>query len=285
MTRILVTGPTGFVGSNYLRFGKNGYIDHIYKRKPIENADGRVIVGDLRESKALDQIIENKYDFIIHAAWIGLPELNKENNKQNYEMYKKLIDRFKEQRNTKHIFLGTCLEYGGLNGAVKETDLGFQLNDFAKTKLLILEYAIESRLEYSWLRLFYTFGIQQHSNSLLNYLITTIKNSKEVNLIDPNKSHDYIYIKNIVSALDQIISKGTNNQVINLGQGECQTNGHIANLILEEFGFEKKYDSTARSEICMYADIEKAKKELDWEPKYSVSQAIAEITQEIKNID
>jgi nucleoside-diphosphate-sugar epimerase len=135
------------------------------------------------------------------------------------------------------------------------------------------------------LRLFYTFGIQQHSNSLLNYLITTIKNSKEVNLIDPNKSHDYIYIKNIVSALDQIISKGTNNQVINLGQGECQTNGHIANLILEEFGFEKKYDSTARSEICMYADIEKAKKELDWEPKYSVSEAIAEITQEIRNID
>ena len=40
-----------------------------------------------------------------------------------------------------------------------------------------------------------------------------------------------------------------------------------------------------RSEICMYADIEKAKKELDWEPKYSINDAIEEIIQEIKKLD
>jgi nucleoside-diphosphate-sugar epimerase len=282
MTKILITGPSGFVGSNYLRFGKNGKINHIYKSKPAADMHENTLVGDLREKKTLDQIIENQYDFIIHAAWIGLPELNEGYNKQNYEMYKHLIDRFKGQKETKHIFLGTCLEYGKLNGRVKETDRGSQLSEFAKTKLLILDYVAESQIQHSWLRLFYTFGMKQHVNSLLNYLISSIKNNEEINLIDPTKSHDYIYIKDIVLAIDQLISKGTSNQVINLGQGECQTNGQIANLVLEQFGIEKRYDLPRPNIDSMYADIEKAKKELEWQPRYSISDAIAEIIQEIK---
>jgi nucleoside-diphosphate-sugar epimerase len=284
MTKILITGPSGFVGSNYLRFGKNGKIDQIYRSRAAGTVHENALIGDLREKNTLDQIIENQYDFIIHAAWIGLPELNGEYNKQNYEMYKHLIERFKGQKNTKHIFLGTCLEYGKLNGPVKENDHGLHLNDFAKTKLMILNYAIESRLDYSWLRLFYAFGIKQHPASLLNYVITSIENNEEINLIDPAKSHDYIYIKDIVLALDRLTSKGTSNQVINLGQGVCQTNGQIANLVLEQFGIRKKYDVTAGKADGMYADTKKAKRELDWEPQYSISEAIAEITQEIRKI-
>ena len=276
--KILLTGPTGFVGSNYLQFTANANIECLYKSRSANAKNG--FIGDLNETRTLDRIVEGNYDFIIHAAWIGLPDLNSHNNQVNLNMYKTTIDRLKNYENTNHIFLGTCLEYGQLNGSVKETDTGVELNDFAKTKLQILDYARNSGINFTWLRLFYTFGKNQHSNSLFNYLINCIKNGTEINIQNPTTKHDYIYIKNIISAIDQIILNDAKIDILNLGQGESLSNGKLADIFLEHFNKDKKYSLSIDENSGLFANIEKARMEINWKPRYSVKDAVLELIRE-----
>jgi nucleoside-diphosphate-sugar epimerase len=274
MTKILLTGATGFIGNNFLKYSKSQQIDALVRQEVPLKPNQKCIVGDMSDNTVIDQILSEEYDFIVHSAWSGLPARSSELNEKNLTLYSKAIKLLKENSNTMHIFLGTCLEYGTLKKRVSEDDQGVNLEDFALTKLKILNEAVREGLNFSWLRLFYVYGSNQHNKSLLVHMMNCIKNGEEVKLREPNQLNDYIYVEDVIQALDALIIKGTNNQIMNIGSGVSESNANIANLVLEQFGMEKKYEAFVNRNDGLRANFTRAQNYLNWEPKYSILEGV-----------
>jgi len=279
--KILLTGANGFIGKNYLDESNNESI-HVISRKPLEHQSVfKNYIGDLTDLAFSKKVIENGFDIIVHCAWQGLPDRNTVNNKINLELNRNFIDLLKNYSGAKNIFIGSCLEYGGLTGTVNEMDSGTNVNDFGKTKLEIFQHILNQNLEFIWLRPFYLYGRYQHPNALMNYLLNKIPTNQEIELQNPNQTHDYLYINDLIHMIKLLETSSITNEIFNVGSGMSVSVTEIANLIKSLFGMEKLLPQTP--ELALVADIKKAKKLLNWFPQYSLQAGIQEIVSEKKN--
>ena len=279
--RILLTGASGFIGKNYLENTLFDEVSTISRSKLEAKKIYKHLNGDLTDKDFLDKISNEKYDVIIHAAWKGLPKRTKELNNLNFDMYRNILRAFGNNLETKHIFIGSCLEYGNLKGMISENTKGSDIDCFGQTKLELLKYIEASGIKYNWLRLFYNYGKYQHKNALINSIRKDIHNNRKININNPNTTHDYIYVKDTVALIDKIASNNLITGVFNAGKGELVPNGEIANTISKITGNRPIFK--IKSESGLTADIRKAKKFLNWSPKYSLLEGLMEILEGEKN--
>jgi nucleoside-diphosphate-sugar epimerase len=272
--RILLTGASGFIGKNYLENTVNEKITTISRSNFDFKNVYRHIQGDLSEIDFLSKVARERYDVIIHAAWVGLPALTNDFNYKNFAMYKNIIDAFSNTQDAKHIFFGSCLEYGSLVGTINEKIKGRDVKDFGQKKISQLKYVQEKGIKFNWIRLFYCYGKYQHSNSLINSIQKNISDSSDHSIQNPNKVHDYIYIKDVVSLIDKILTSTENHGIVNSGSGKAVSVGTIANNVLQIMG--KSPVIQVQNTTGLVADISKAKKNLNWEPKYSLVKGLTE---------
>ena len=129
--KVLVTGATGFIGNHIVRkllLGKN---DVIATSSSIAKASDYDWINkvEYKELK-IDQLnLEinyfeyfNKPDLIIHLAWLGLPNYNSEIHLTQAKMHFELITNMVKNGVKKVAVLGSCQEYGMIEGCLKETD-------------------------------------------------------------------------------------------------------------------------------------------------------------------
>lgn len=272
--RILLTGANGFVGKNYLDSTINDKITTISRSNCYSKKVYKHIKGDLTDTDFLKKVAKDKYDVIIHAAWAGLPERTLELNYKNLVMYKNIVNIFSETPETNHIFLGSCLEYGELAGIASEDTTGFDMEDFGQKKTDLLNYIKISGIKFNWIRMFYTYGKHQHSNALVNSIQKNIRSNQKIKIQNFNKSHDFIYIKDLISLIDKVSTYNCNNSVFNCGSGYLTSVGAIANHILEIMGKTSIFQT--QNELGISADISKATKILSWAPRYSLIEGLSE---------
>ena len=214
--KILLTGAGGFIGKNYLENTISTNIFTVSKSITESKKIYKNYVGDLSDVGFIKKIASEKFDVIIHTAWIGLPKRTTNLNLLNLSMYKNIIDIFSTSQGAKHIFLGSCLEYGNLIGRASESTKGIEIDSFGQIKLDLFDYVKLSGITYSWIRLFYLFGPHQHINSLTRSLYREILKKQEISLINPNKTHDFIYIKDVVALIDKVSGTNLVSSVYNL---------------------------------------------------------------------
>jgi len=272
--KILLTGASGFIGKNYLQNTTNKQITTISRSNVDSKNVYRHIKGDLTDKDFLKKIAKDKYDIVIHAAWIGLPERTKNLNNLNFGMYKNILNTFSKTPETNHIFLGTCLEYGNLNGTANENTKGISIDNFGQNKLNLLNYIEKTGIKFNWIRLFYSYGKFQHSNSLVKSIQKNIHLNRKLVIHNPNKAHDYIYIKDVISLIDKTLGNDSNYGVLNSGSGHLVSIGTIANNVLAIMGKAPLFQVSNNTGLA--ADISKARKLLNWEPKYSLVQGLKE---------
>ena len=65
MDRILVTGGSGFIGSNVIQLLMKSFKVINLDLNPSENSEIEEIIGDVRDKKLVEQVVE-KCDAIIH---------------------------------------------------------------------------------------------------------------------------------------------------------------------------------------------------------------------------
>ena len=218
--KILISGATGFIGSNLI----DGLL-----------VDGRheIIATSRNQKKAktfnwferveyipydLDDDSDNnlyemffKPDTVIHLAWDGLPNYNalihiEKNLFNNYRFIKNLI-----KNGLKDITIaGTCFEYGIQNGCLSENIKTNPSNSYAISKDALHKFIIQLKKEYyfdyRWVRLFYMYGGGQSEYSLISLLDKAIKNGdKEFNMSGGEQLRDFLHINDVVQNLILII--------------------------------------------------------------------------------
>ena len=122
---ILITGITGFIGSNLTNLLKqsNHSILGISRNKTnIPNI--KILKGDLKNILSFKKkIAEFQPDVVIHLAWQGIPDFSESNSKLNLKLSKNFFDIIFSQTHCKKIIVaGSCWEYGKTQGVCSESD-------------------------------------------------------------------------------------------------------------------------------------------------------------------
>ncbi|HCN84401.1 MAG TPA: hypothetical protein DIT07_12390 [Sphingobacteriaceae bacterium] len=182
MIKLLITGATGFLGINILRYLKrDSDIEiHILTRDKLKSAD----LIDIEQANIItyDEIMNfSEYDTILHLAGIAHNSKKVKDPevycKVNFELTKYLYENFLESRAGKFIFLSTVAVYGNSHTQVlTESCIPAPATDYSKSKLLAEEFIIAKEVplkkSYYILRSALVFGPGNKGNfsSLSNFV-------------------------------------------------------------------------------------------------------------------
>lgn len=216
--KILVTGASGFIG-NYVVKELMKYNQHKIITTSISKDETRTcswfndvkfIECDLNEKRGNYFQLFEEPDLLIHLAWEGLPNYN-----ELYHIEKNLISNYYFIKNMvenglkKVSVIGTCLEYGLINGCINEemptkptTPYGLA-KDTLRRFISILQNKFQ--FNFKWIRLFYLYGEGQAKSSILSQLQTALDNNEEsFNMSKGDQLRDYLPIEKIAEYIVKI---------------------------------------------------------------------------------
>ena len=282
--KILVTGATGFIGNHLIDdLLKVGGIDIISSSRD-ENKASKFKWFEKTKYKALDIDKNNDFDLfqyfdkpdkVIHLAWDGLPKYNdlihlEKNLLNNYFFLKNLISNGLNDVT----IIGTCFEYGLVEGNLSEDMLPNPSNSYAIAKDSLRKFIVELKrhynFNYKWVRLFYMYGEGQGKNSLLSLLDKAIKSGeKEFNMSGGEQLRDYLHIEEVIDIIRRIaVHKKFNNEIINCCSGKPISVKKLVNNYLQEKNYKIKlnlgyYPYPEYEPMAFWGDKSKLSKLLD----------------------
>ena len=157
-------------------------------------------------------------------------------------------------------------------------------NPYSHTKVLAENachfYSRAYGLKIVILRPFNAYGPGQPSRFIIPEIIAKVKD-RDVDLVevmDLRPRRDFIYIDDLTNAIR--LSVNAPHGIYNLGSGYSVSVEEIIKEVMEITGIRKKYrgrGSERPNEIFdLYADITRAKRELNWEPLIRFEQGLAQ---------
>ena len=266
--RIFVTGGTGFIGK------------HVIKKLLVDGHDVALLEYKLAETdKIAGQLKQFKPEAVLHLAWEGIPDYGEEASAKNLVYGKNLLKVAEETNCKMFISTGSCWEYGGEYGKLREDDPLNPKNPFASAKVMLCDYAKkwadEKNIKFFWLRIFYAYGPGQKSSSLIPHVINSFKNSADPQIKNLNGGNDFVYIDDVVQALAAVLKKsaGLKSSIFNIGSGKLIGVREVVRIIGKHYD-PNFSESSGSLPSGFYADISKIEKETGWSPKVSIEEGI-----------
>ena len=296
MKNILLTGATGFVGSNLARrLIRDGHKVNILSRSSsdfwrLKDIYGKLNIHevDLLEKEKLENIIkEIKPEYIIHTATYGGRPLQKETDKiitSNFLGLMNLVEACNTIPYKCFINTGSSSEYGPKSEKMKESDICEPITAYGVSKVasaLYCNYISRENKNIGTLRLFSPFGDYEEKGRLFPDVILNALEEKPIYLANPNSVRDFIYIEDVVELYLKILKNPADlkGEIYNCGYGEQHSVEYIVNKVIEITGSksEIKYNTKAGREFeteKWTSDISKAKKKFSWELNNSFDEGI-----------
>jgi nucleoside-diphosphate-sugar epimerase len=266
--KILVTGATGFIGSNLIKVllknKSNQIIATSRNIKKAKNFDWFSKVTyyeyDLNNSTNKDLYsFFDKPNQLIHLAWDKVSDV-----KDLVHIEKILFDHFKFIKNMiagglKDIVVaGTCFEYGMIEGCLSEDLDTKPSNSYGIAKDTLRKFIIELKenfsFQYKWIRIFYVYGEGQSKRSLFYLLDKAIKNKdKQFNMSGGEQLRDYLYISELTKYICLIADQNIYvDKIINC----CSGNPRSVKDLVQEYLKDKDYNISLNLGYYPYRDFE-----------------------------
>ena len=311
---ILVTGGAGFIGSNLceylLQAGHIVHCLHNFSTAHIENIlaffekhpkNFKLIVGDIRNVDDCHKAVDGM-DYVMHEAALGsVPRSIKDpitTNAVNIGGFINMITASRDAGVKRFIFAASSSTYGDSKTLPKIEDvIGRPLSPYAITKYVDELYAdVFARTygtEYIGLRYFNVFGRRQDPNgayaAVIPLFVKKFMNHEAPTVNgDGEYSRDFTYIDNVIQM--NILALQTQNpeainQIYNTAYGERTTLNQLITYLKE---YLSEYDSKIADVKPIYgpnragdiphslANVDKAKRLLGYNPKFSLKDGLKE---------
>jgi dTDP-6-deoxy-L-talose 4-dehydrogenase (NAD+) len=210
MTRIAVTGATGFLGRHVRAVLSKPDVDLVAQARtpnPNETANKAWAFFDLAAAadEAFDRL--GRPDVVIHLAWGGLP---------NYLSHRHLDIELPTQQRflqglvasglKRLVVTGTCLEYGMQSGCLHEDMTPQPSNPYgiAKDSLRKTLETLNARTPFDlrWLRLFYLYGPGQAATSLYSQFQAAVaRGDKTFDMSPGDQQRDFMPVEDAAAAI------------------------------------------------------------------------------------
>jgi len=208
---ILITGATGFVGTQILKYLDNKNVKiKVIARPNSENLFSKyqnvaeVISTEdffLEKDEWYEKACEG-IDIIIHSAWYATPGkyLDSPLNKTCYSGTINFARSAVNSRIKKFIGIGSCFEYELMTNKKIDIDQPLKpLTEYAKAKVetfnaLTLLFKREE-INFIWARLFYLYGEGEDRRRLIPVLREKLTNGKKVALTKGTEIRDYLDVE------------------------------------------------------------------------------------------
>lgn len=298
MKKYLVTGATGFVGSWVTReLIKRGEDVSILVRDKKLNwrlhdiADQISIFQSDLQDPGLGEIIDTiKPTVIFHIAAAGATSTQQSSFYSFLDINVKGLANILSaaKRNNIDLFVntGSSSEYGIKDLPMNESDLLAPINDYGVSKAAATLYAqsiaVTKNMPIITLRLFSPFGYFDDEKRLISYVIRQALKGEPISLSTRDNVRDFVYVEDVVGAyMVTEQAKIKPGEIINIGSGKQHSVYDIVRLILDItksrsevlWGTMPKQARQIEPNVWQ-ADINKAKKLLQWEPQFSLYEGL-----------
>ena len=240
---------------------------------------------DLRIRK--DVLKMKRVDIVIHLA-AKIP--TKKNYSKNVFFEHNILGtlnilEYCVQKKVKKIIFVSSYVYGKpKNNPINEKHEIKPHNTYAKSKVLSEElckiYAKKYKIQIIILRPFNIFGDSQKDNFLISNIMKSIKNNSSITIINKNNKRDYLFIDDLIEGIIKLIDYKCKFEIFNIGSGKSYSLENIVKLFEKKSKkkIKRKYKISKENNIPkIQADITKIKKEIKWNPKYTLVEGIEKI--------
>ncbi len=305
--RILLTGVTGFIGSEIARElvkddgNEVSCIVRVSSNYNIFESIADIAnkldirYGNFADYNSIKRIVKDVApQYIVHVgAQTSVRhsfELPLEFNEVNYLGTINLVHAALDVPSfKKFIFASTMEVYGwqSLKKPFKEDTTLNPASPYAVSKVACETYIRMAQkaygLPYLISRACNTYGRKHNTGFVTEYIATTMLRNKTVYLGTPNAIRDMMYVKDHVNAYLKLLKSNIINDTFNFGTGSRTPMKEIAEKLKRMTGFKAQiihsfppnYPCRPVVEDFLSLDASKAKKKLGWKPKYSLDEGLS----------
>ena len=303
---ILITGCAGFIGAHLAKklLGNNHHITGVdnlndYYSVELKKARLKYLVGknknfvfqkaDIGDKKKLDEIFsKNSFDLVIHLAAQAGVRYSLVNpyvyEKTNIEGTLNILEAVRHsQPKPKLIFASSSSVYGN------SKQIPFKENDpcnkpasfYGATKkageMMVRAYYRLYGIKSCCLRFFTAYGPWGRPDMAYYSFTKKISSGEPIDLFQNNTQRDFTYIDDIVEAIDRLVQKEFDFEIINLGNSRPERLDKFVGILEKCIGKKAKVKikELPPGDIkATYADISKTKKLLFWHPKINIEEGL-----------
>jgi UDP-glucuronate 4-epimerase len=306
MTKVLVTGGAGFIGSHLvealLADGREVVVlddfDDFYepavKRKNLQPLSGRpgftLVEGDIRDEKVVERLFTSTpIGVVVHlAARAGVrpsiqqPLLYADVNVNGTLV---LLEACRRHGIGKFIFGSSSSVYG--NNAKtpfsEKDEVDRPVSPYAATKrageLLCATYHVLYQLNVFCLRFFTVYGPRQRPEMAIYKFMRLIDRGLPLTQYgDGSTRRDYTFISDIIAGVRQAIERVQGYEIINLGGSHTTRLSDLITLLEANLGKKAIVEAAPEQPgdvVATHADVAKARRLLGYEPQVPIEEGLA----------
>ncbi|MGB3861988.1 MAG: NAD-dependent epimerase/dehydratase family protein [Candidatus Aminicenantaceae bacterium] len=308
----LVTGAAGFIGTHLSRrllkeglsvIGVDSFTDY-YPRwikennlSTIKNESKFSFIEEDINSLDLNRLLQG-VDYVFHlAAQAGVRaswgQSFSEYMRNNIEATQRLLEESKEQHLHKFIYASSSSVYGFCPELpMSETSPLLPYSPYGVTKLaaenLCYLYSKNYGVPTISLRFFTVYGPGQRPDMAFHKFFKSTSENKPITVFGTGEqTRDFTYIDDIVDAIFACASLGRTEETYNIGGGNRKMLKDLFPLFEEicEKKISVKWEEKQKGDVPhTLADIQKAKKDLGFDPKTPIDEGLSEEWRWIKNL-
>lgn len=303
MSKAIVTGGLGFIGSHLVEFLlKQGFEVVVIDNQCIENKKNlnselsnrnlTILDIDVRNKSALENIISN-HDIVFHLAALAdiVPSIENPFNyfDTNVTGTLNLLEICKTKKISKFVYTASSTCYGIPSTTPTPEDASIAPKyPYALTKWmgeeLVMHWANVYSIPAISLRLFNVYGPRSRTNGTYGAVFGVFLAQKIAGLPftivgSGNQTRDFTFVSDVVEAIFAASSSNLKNEILNVGSGETRSINEIVDIL---GGSTIHIPKRPGEPDITFADISKIKKMLDWKPKVKLEDGISTM---LANID
>jgi len=290
MTRVLVTGASGFIGRHVLPLlAERGYEVHAASRHAPRHdlANASWHAADLLSETDRGRLIATvRPTALLHLAWYAEPGAFWRSN-ENLRWAAASIELFRVAAAAgvrRIVGTGTCAEYDWSRGLCVERETPLEpstLYGAAKraTGMLLEAFGNVSGMSAAWARVFFTYGPGERSKRLVGSTIARLLAGERAPTTAGTQVRDFLHVADVAAGIVAVLDSVAEGPV-NIGSGQGVA---VADLVRTLGRLVNRPDLIGIGDLPgnpneaprVVADVQRLRTEIGWAPRFDLESGLA----------